>query len=343
MPTKNTKRDADPERNGVAFVVPVYDKAFCLPAVLAAIRAQQGDFAREYVFVDDGSRDDSVELLRRLTAGWENVTIVEQANHGAAHATNRGIEHVRMPFIKLVDADDLLTRPATARLHHALLQHPGAVLAYGGRALFDDPHAVDLAGPSTPGRITRLARPLEIMLKGSLFNPSQILVRADAARSVGGCDELLRFAQDYSLGLRLAAQGDFLALDEVVTWWPAEVPGRVSTAENRQLQRINQVLAHHLADHPELPRGLRRYACRRAAGRAWHFARRHLGASWLSPWFWRHLATRLPFGPASAAFARHCCTVFDGKEVLQHRLRLPAAPPPQASAVPKPSGPDARR
>ena len=55
--------------SGVSFVVPVYNKAAYLPDVLAAIRAQRGDFAWQYIFVDDGSTDDSLAILERLTAG----------------------------------------------------------------------------------------------------------------------------------------------------------------------------------------------------------------------------------------------------------------------------------
>ena len=83
--------------HAVAFVVPVYNKARWLPRVLEQIAAQRGSFAREYIFVDDGSTDGSLSVLKRHTAGWRNVTIVEQANHGPAHATNRGIERATAP------------------------------------------------------------------------------------------------------------------------------------------------------------------------------------------------------------------------------------------------------
>ena len=77
--------------SGVSFVVPVYNKAAYLPDVLATIRAQRGDSARQYIFVDDGSTDDSLAILERLTAGWPNTVVVSQENLGSAHAANRGI------------------------------------------------------------------------------------------------------------------------------------------------------------------------------------------------------------------------------------------------------------
>ena len=112
-------------KTGVSFVVPVYDKAPYLPGVLERLAAQRGDFDREYIFVDDGSTDGSLAILKERTAGWPDTSIVEQANHGVAHATNRGLERARMPFVKFCDADDLLVDGATQALLDALSRGGG--------------------------------------------------------------------------------------------------------------------------------------------------------------------------------------------------------------------------
>ena len=61
--------------SGVSFLSPVYNKASHLETVLGQIRRQTGDYPRQYVFVDDGSTDDSLAMLRDITAGWDNVVI----------------------------------------------------------------------------------------------------------------------------------------------------------------------------------------------------------------------------------------------------------------------------
>ena len=83
--TLNTGTDAP---LGVSYVVPVFNKSRWLPAVLAALKNQRGDFAREYIFVDDGSTDDSLAVLRALTRDWPDTVVVAQANAGSAAATN---------------------------------------------------------------------------------------------------------------------------------------------------------------------------------------------------------------------------------------------------------------
>ena len=175
--------------SSVSFVCPVFNKAKFLPRVLAAIASQHGNFSREYIFVDDGSSDDSLAVLRRETAGWENVTIIEQSNHGSAHATNRGVEAAKMDFIKFVDADDEIHRDATQILLDAMSAHPDAGLAFGQRIYFHDGDAIDLTTPIHMPYYNRLDYPLRDVIKNCWFNPSQFLVRRDLCQEVGGCDE----------------------------------------------------------------------------------------------------------------------------------------------------------
>ena len=214
--------------DGVSFVVPVYNKAPWLAGVLDRIAAQRGAFAREFVFVDDGSTDDSLAILKAWTAGWPGARIVEQANRGVAHATNRGLAAARMPLVKLCDADDLLADGATEALRAALLKCPDAVLAFGGLVKYDDSAGLEFGADLSGAEVEVVADPLRMTIRNCPFIPAQCLMRAAVAREVGGCDERLRTCQDYSLWLRMAWRGPFLRIEAPVAFWPREAPGRLS-------------------------------------------------------------------------------------------------------------------
>ncbi len=294
---------------GVTFVVPVFNKAPYLPRVLAAIRDQRGDFAKSYIFIDDGSSDDSLALVRDATAGWENTVIVVQDNHGSAHATNQGIARATQPFIKFVDADDLLAAHATESLLEAL-HASDACLAWGEVVRYRDASEIDLAARNPDPPVETLNAPLLAALRNSLFNPSQCLVRSAAARAVGGCDERIRHSQEYSLTLRLAHFGAFLKVAAPAAYLPRFVATSLSANEARQLRRVTLACANLLRDHPDLGPEIQQYACRRAAGRAWLFARRRRGAGVLSRPFWRHLRSRFPLRGDRAAFIERCAAAF---------------------------------
>ena len=47
--------------SSVSFVVPVFNKSSYLKHVVNSISSQKGDFDKEYIFIDDGSTDDSLK------------------------------------------------------------------------------------------------------------------------------------------------------------------------------------------------------------------------------------------------------------------------------------------
>ena len=295
--------------SGVSFVVPVYNKARHLERVIEQIGRQQGDFRRQFVFIDDGSTDGSLDIVREATQGWPNLVIETQRNSGSAAATNRGIALATEPFIKFVDADDLLGDHAT-QLLLTILMDSDACLAYGNAVRYapDEKFVLDRIVESPP--VTRIDAPLRPAIRNSMFNPTQFLARTDAVKAVGGCDERVVHSQEYGLTLRLARHWPFLHVDAPVAWLPEEAPGRLSTNEGLQLQRVTKALALFLCDNPDLPAADKRYACRRAAGRAWKYARRRGGDPWFGPWMWRNLISRAGVFLDHAAFVEGCCNAF---------------------------------
>lgn len=297
---------------GVTFVVPVYNKAQYLPGVLRQIGSQTGAFRRQYIFVDDGSTDGSGQIVRRETAGWDNVIYLEQTNAGSAVATNAGLAHVTEPFVKFVDADDLLVEDATELLLEAITQ-TDAVMAYGQRRYFtfEDNDSLALSGhPPGPER-TVLATPLRAAIRNSLCNPSQMLARTGAVRRCGGCDERVVFSQEYGLTLRLARLGPFVRVERIVAYVLSNAVGRLSNNEARQLQRTTKSVGNFVRDYPDLPPHIVRFACKRAAGRAWRYLRRSGRTSGVfHPAFWRQY--RWLFGIADpAGFIDECATAFE--------------------------------
>jgi glycosyltransferase involved in cell wall biosynthesis len=303
----------------VSYVVTVYNKAPALPFLVAGLGAQDGDFDREFIFIDDGSTDGSVETLRRLTAGWRDVTIVSQANAGPAVALNAGFGRARGDYIKPMDADDLLFPWATAWLI-AAIETTGCAVAYGPSAA---PYNVDgspqdalSAYPGAPGRVERQDDILRRALERAQTNPSAWLARAEIVRASGGCDERV-FIQDYSLELRLAARGAFARLHAPIFASPAELPGRLSGNQAQILHDMNLALAHFFAEWPDLPRDLARLGFVRAATRAWAWARRHGGKGLASPEFRRVCGARLGLLPPTAANLHATCRAFTGTNSIR--------------------------
>jgi glycosyltransferase involved in cell wall biosynthesis len=264
---------------GVSFIVTVFDKAAFLPRVLEALQRQTGDFAREFLFVDDGSRDGSAELIARLTQDWRApVIILRQPNRGPSAATNAGAARASRPWLKLVDGDDLLLPAATERLL-AAATGAGETLAWGdlGRYAIDerDPLARGFPSPHAVVESDGLAR----FIRNCAANSSSILVAAERYHAAGGCDERL-ISPDQALFLRLFATGGGVHLEGPVALIPDKAPGRLSSQERRSRYESVLALYHLVTETPGLSADHARLAYRRALSRAYRFQRRH-GGRWL--------------------------------------------------------------
>src|SRR5580704_10402206 len=97
---------------GLSIVVPVYNEAAGLAglhrdicAIGARLRATRG-LACEIVYVDDGSRDDSLDVARALPADAVDVQVVSLSrNFGKEAALLAGLDHARLGAVLFMDAD----------------------------------------------------------------------------------------------------------------------------------------------------------------------------------------------------------------------------------------------
>ncbi|WFR65952.1 glycosyltransferase [Curtobacterium flaccumfaciens] len=87
------RRDA--EQPLVSVVMPVHRRADVVGAAIDSVRAQQYG-AWELVVVDDGSGDDTVDVVRRAAADEPRIRLIERENGGAGAARNTGLAAVRV-------------------------------------------------------------------------------------------------------------------------------------------------------------------------------------------------------------------------------------------------------
>lgn len=89
----------------LSVVIPVYNCETYLPRLFASIESQSCKDA-EYIFVDDGSLDDSPVLLDRFAASRSDCRVIHQKNGGVSTARNAGIQASRAKAITFLDGDD---------------------------------------------------------------------------------------------------------------------------------------------------------------------------------------------------------------------------------------------
>ena len=203
-PSEPTVAKGPGTRPGVSFVIPVHNGAAWLDLVLTAIHAAPYGGPSEIIAIDDGSTDNSREVLMRHVAVGR-LTLLNGERRGAAAAMNLGIRAAAHPLIAQVDQDVVIHPEWLDRLVEAL--DDKTVAAAQGHYL-----AAPEAGPwprvmglDLKQRYRRLGRFTNHVCTGNS------VYRAAALRDIGGFDETLGYGYDNDVSYRLAAAGYRLA------------------------------------------------------------------------------------------------------------------------------------
>ena len=244
----------------VSVIIPTYNSArYVVEAVESVLAQTWQDF--EILVIDDGSTDETEQLMRR----YENpVRYLCQANGGVAVARNRGIRESRGRYIAFLDADDTWLPYKLERQINVLLEHPNVRACYSTFTIVD----AEL-NPLGISRSQRQGSALEDLLTGGNIIGSicTVLCERSLFDVVGGFDPKLSQCADWDMWVRLAARTEFLYLDEPLVTYrqhDANMSRNASLLEHDSLQVLNKGFAM-----PELSDALR--AQRRAA-----FARNYM-------------------------------------------------------------------
>ncbi len=190
------------------------------------------------IVVDDGSTDATVRIVKQIANEDERVRLVQIEHTGFPGVVrNRGIEHVRTPFVAFLDADDFYHPERVERAIHVLQANSQLTAVFHDHVRFWENEDVADQEPFLGGTkfVERAGKYLDAVGEGlyvckpsfysfmSLeqipMHTSAVTVRLEAFQVAGGFSEALRYNQDEDLWLRLALQGQFAYLDEPLSYF----------------------------------------------------------------------------------------------------------------------------
>lgn len=93
----------------VSIVIPMYNCAQFLDNLFSSL-APENTPEFEYIFINDGSTDNTYELCCEYAYNKNNVKVINNSNNGVSYSRNCGIYHSRGEYIMFVDADDTLVK-----------------------------------------------------------------------------------------------------------------------------------------------------------------------------------------------------------------------------------------
>ncbi|MCJ2188855.1 glycosyltransferase family 2 protein [Novosphingobium beihaiensis] len=212
-------------------VVPVYNAGAALEATVHSVLAQtETDF--DLWLIDDGSTDDSLARMRKLSESDERIRVVSKANGGVASARNTGAELSSGRYIAFLDADDMWhpEKLAQHRAFHARAPQAGCSFA---RIAFLEPGNDDLHAAKTFSAGYADMVPIsEVLGENPVCTGSNIVVSRACFEAVGGFKAGMNYAEDQEWLARVVGQGFALAgIDAVLVGYRMSPGGLSSNLE----------------------------------------------------------------------------------------------------------------
>lgn len=187
----------------VSIIMPAYNVA---PYVAAAVRSALvqtfTDF--ELIVVDDGSKDNTAEIVKSLMREDERVRLVQQANRGLAGARNTALRAARGEMFALLDSDDMWEPEFLASQVAILDARPDVDIVTGNGWYLGGPKHGELARPYPDSRPDPVLASI-IGDEWSVFIMS--VMRRRVYTAIGPFDEEMRSNEDYDFWLRAAVAG----------------------------------------------------------------------------------------------------------------------------------------
>jgi glycosyltransferase involved in cell wall biosynthesis len=209
----------------ISLVTPSFNQARFIGRTVDSVLGQAGDFELEYLVVDGGSTDGTLDLLRDYGGrlGW-----VSEPDRGQSDAINKGLRRTTGDVVGWLNSDDVLRPGALARVAAAFRDHPEAGWVHGRCDVIDAEDRVIrrwvAAYKDWCSRRYSYAR----LVTENFISQMTVFWRRSLLDRVGYLDPELHLAMDYDLWLRFAQHGPPVYIPERLAafrWYAASKSG----------------------------------------------------------------------------------------------------------------------
>jgi glycosyltransferase involved in cell wall biosynthesis len=234
-------------------ITPVFNGEDYIEETVLSVIAATREIDVEYLVVDDGSTDNTRELLAKYS---EELRYIYQENSGQAAAINKAIGLAKGVYTTIVNADDpLLTKNLFLESEKVMDREPQVVATY------PDWNMIDSKGNIVETVFVKEFDPVELIGKfNCLIGPGGIF-RTAAGKNVNGWDPSYRFVPDYDFWLKLSEKGVFRHVPEVqATWRTHETSISISSRSEEMAQERIRVIDQFIFRNPDTPERLKKMA-----------------------------------------------------------------------------------
>ena len=239
----------------VSVIMPAYNAERYIADSIRSVIAQTFT-GWELVVVDDGSTDNTAEVVRQLARDDSRISYLFQENGRLGKARNTGIQNSRGTLIAFLDSDDLWL-PQKLELQVRAHELTAADVVFTGAYVFWEDNVADETNPFPimSGRFSGTEM-LDLLLKLNFIPVMSVLMKREAFAESGLFEEAARYhgCEDYDLWLKLAKRGAaFYGMEERLVRYRRH-PSAMTHKDSNVLKPMLRVVDRHINDGQLSPR-----------------------------------------------------------------------------------------
>lgn len=209
----------------ITVIIPNFNKADYIAECIQSVKIQtEQDF--KCIIVDDGSTDNSSEIIAHEVNNDLRFTVIYQPNHGLSYSRNIGIKEAETEFVLPLDSDDMIEKTYLERAEKLFSEHPEVTLYYG-RWLFFGYNA---------DKMNTLYKDLHYSSYANLLKSNSIhcscIYRKHDAIECGLFDTTMHGYEDWEFLIRLLHGEKLVAWDPRVSLFYRQLPKSRSTDDH---------------------------------------------------------------------------------------------------------------
>lgn len=240
-----------PARLLFSIVTPSFNQGRFIESTIRSVLEQDYPHV-EYMILDGGSKDGTVDIIRRYEkrlAYW-----VSEPDRGQTDAINKGFARAKGDILMWLNSDDLLLPGSLSKVARIFRKHSDVSIVHG------DAKVIDETGQGT-GKAQSGPFSLESLITGRgpfMIQPASFF-RKQVIRGIGPLDVSLRYAMDYQLWLLAGYRFRFHHLPEPLAAFrdhPGTKRSEVGTRYSEEGKRMMDLMF----SMPDLPKSIRKLA-----------------------------------------------------------------------------------
>ena len=193
----------------ISVIIPTFNRKHFLQKAIDSVLTQTYPYF-ELIVVDDGSEDNTVELVESYNA---DIVYISQENKGPAAARNRGVQAARSDLLTFLDSDDCFAKNKLEEQLKAMQEQPAYLISHTQEIWYRSGRVLNqkLKHKKNSGNIFNQS------LKLCAVGMSTVMLRREIFEHYGLFDEEYPCCEDYEFWLRVSAAQKFLLVDQPLT------------------------------------------------------------------------------------------------------------------------------